>query len=378
MKPYAKQNYDDFAPDAWAHRCGGWVARHPGIWTRLGNVETRVFADALQDIRVERPIYVSGLARAGTTILLEALARHRNIATHRYRDYPFVFTPLWWNGFLGRLPRGEAQAIERSHRDGIRVTPESPEAFEEMLWMAFFPDAHNPATSQGLNGDISHARFERFYNEHIRKLLFLRHAKRYLAKGNYNLTRLEYLLKLFPTARFVIAVREPVAHIASLMKQHALFCAAEKAHPRALAYMRRVGHFEFGLDRRPVNAGDDEAIAAVEHCWQGGREVEGWARYWTHLYGYVADRLAASARLREAVGVIRYEDLCREPEKTLAELFDHCGLQNAQPLIAHAAPTIRAPTYYAPSFDAEDMATIARFTGPTRERLGYGTSADSA
>ncbi len=371
MNDHMQEGYEDFEPDGWAHLFGGLIARHPRFWIRLGNMETRVFAESLQDVRVGQPIYVSGLARAGTTILLEALADHPDAATHRYRDYPPVFTPCWWNGFLDKLPRKEEKAVERSHRDGIRVTPESPEAFEEMLWVAFFPAAHNTTANQVLVAETANPEFEAFYRDHIRKLLMLRKASRYLAKGNYNLTRCEYLLKLFPDARFVIAVRDPAWHIASLMKQHALFCAAEKEHPRALAYMRRVGHFEFGLDRRPINAGDSAVAAAVEHCWKEGREVEGWARYWNHLYGYVADSLEANAALRDAVLVVRYEDLCREPRATLAALFAHCRLGDADEQIARMAETIRFPSYYDPRFDAEELATIARHTEATARRFGY-------
>lgn len=377
MSASVRDEYAEFEPDAWSHVLGGLVARHPRGWIRLGNLETRVVADAVADLRVERPIYVSGLARAGTTILLEALADHSDTATHRYRDYPFVFTPCWWNRFLDRMPRRETPAIERSHRDGIRITPESPEAFEEMLWMAFFPDAHDSGKSQVLDGKTANPEFEAFYFEHIRKLLLLRGAGRYLAKGNYNLTRLEYLLKLFPEARFVVALREPRWHIASLAKQHALFCAAEKAHPRALAYMRRVGHFEFGLDRRPINAGNAAATVEVQARWREGREIEGWARYWADLYGHIADRLEANAALREAALVVRYEDLCREPRETLVALFEHCRLGDAEEPVARMADGIHFPSYYDPRFDAEELATIARHTEGTARRFGYESFADA-
>src|SRR3546814_17233582 len=116
-----------------------------------------------------------------------------------------------------------------------------------------------PRRSNILDGEASHPGFEAFYRSHIRKLLLLRGGARYLAKGNYNILRLEYLLRLFPDARFVIPVREPAWHIASLMKQHALFCAGERRHPKALRYMQRVGHFQFGLAPRPATTADQEA-----------------------------------------------------------------------------------------------------------------------
>src|SRR3546814_11516245 len=106
----------------------------------------------------------------------------------------------------------------------------------------------------------------------MRKLLWVRRRPRYLSKANYNVTRMEYLLKLFPDARFVLPLRDPAAHIASLMKQQRLFCEGERRHPAALEHMRRIGHFAFGLDRRPINVGDG-AIGEVLQAFESGDEI---------------------------------------------------------------------------------------------------------
>lgn len=359
----------------WMDRLGGFIERRRALWIRLGNFETRMLADALAPIRIEAPIYVAGLARSGSTILLEMLAAHRDTAAHRYRDYPPVFTPYFWNWFLDRVPRQETPAAERTHGDGIAVTPESPEAFEEVLWMAFFPGLHDPARNAVLDERTENAAFEAFYRDHIRKLLKVRGGARYLSKGNYNLTRLGYLLKLFPDARFVIPVREPAWHIASLMKQHALFSEGERRHPAALRHLRRVGHFEFGLDRRAVNAGDGAAVAAIEAAWGRGEEVEGWARYWAHLHAHLADRLEADARLRAASLVLRFEDLCAAPRESIRRVFDHCRLALADDVLDGLASRIRFPTYYAPRFTAGERRTIERHTAATAARFGYAGKA---
>ena len=89
--------------------------------------------------------------------------------------------------------------------------------------MAFFSTLHDPGSSAVLNGETNNKEFANFYKDHIRKLLLLRGGRRYLSKANYNLTRLGYLLKLFPDARFLLPVRDPVWHIASLMRQHQRF-----------------------------------------------------------------------------------------------------------------------------------------------------------
>lgn len=364
-----KQAAEAFAVSGWMHALSGLVERHPRFWIRLGRLETALLRERLSGVEIRAPIYVAGLARSGSTMLLEVLARHPDCASHRYEDFPLIHIPWLWQQFLRRVPRRPARAHERAHADGILITPHSPEAFEEVLWMAFFPWLHDPGCSAWLGADFAAAEFEQYYRMHLRKLLLSRGAARYLCKANYQLTRLEYLLRLFPDARFVVPVRDPAWQIASLAKQHRLFCDLERAQPRTLAHMRRVGHFEFGLDRRAVNPGDTAAAREVMTLWARGEETAGWARYWALVYGALAAALAQHPRLRAATLVVRYQDLCNRPRETLRRLFHHCRLQAAEALIAACAPLLRFPTYYQPEFSAGERSLIAAITEPTRRAL---------
>ena len=341
------------------------------VWVALGGMESDLLDASLAGVRIENPVYVTGLARSGTTILLEFLATLDGVATHRYRDFPPVYTPWLWNRLVDSLPKKSGAAVERTHLDGIMVTPESPEAFEEVLWMTFFPRAHDPSVSNVLGGDAANARFERFYADHIRKLLLVRKGARYVAKGNYNVTRMGYIRKIMPGARFVLAVREPAAHIASLMKQHALFCEGERRNPRVLAHMRRVGHFEFGLDLRPINTGDAEATAEIVRLWERGEDVRAWARYWSRIYRFVADALAADEGLGEAVTVVRFEDFCRNPGETMAAIAGHCRFDGAGEAVRRFAGGVHAPTYYTPKFSDQELAIIHAETAEVAARFGY-------
>jgi hypothetical protein len=354
----------------WLDFWGGFVRRRERLMLRLGDLESRLLAAELRAVAIDRPIYVSGLARSGSTMLLEILASHPDVVSHRYSDFPPIYTPFWWNWLLARMARRPMAPVERTHRDGIMVTPDSPEAMEEVLWMTFFPEAHDPSRSNVLDRDTTNAGFERFYADHIRKLLLVRGGRRYLAKGNYNVTRLGYIQKLFADARFVIPVRQPAAHVASLIKQHRLFCRGETRNRSVLEHMRRVGHFEFGLDRRPLNTGDT-GVDAILALWQSGEEVRGWARYWAQIYGFVADQLQADSRLREACHVVRFEDLCAAPADTIGAMLAHCRLPDPQPVVAAFAPRVEAPKYYEPDFSTAETAIIAAETQATAQRFGY-------
>lgn len=359
----------DFEVAGWVDRLGGHIERHPKFWIRLGDLESRFLRDDLSAMRIEAPIYVAGLARSGSTFLLEALASHEDTVTHRYKDFPPVFTPYWWNRFLGFMPRKEAAPAERAHKDGIVITEESPEAFEEALWMAFFPKMHDPRASAMLTRDDESATFEAFYRDHIKKLLAVRGGKRYLSKGNYNLTRLAFLQRMFDDARFVLPIRAPAWHIASLIKQHRLFKEGLVDNRRALDHMRRVGHFEFGPDRRPIHVGDDQAIDVIQDLWARGNEVEGQARYWAHLHGRIADQLETDDKLRDAVLIVGYEDLCAAPKPMVKRLFAHCRLEISEDKVDEIAARVQFPGYYQPDFSEAERAMIDDITSPVAERF---------
>jgi Sulfotransferase family len=354
----------------WTDKLSGLQARYPGFWIGLGNLESRVLSDRLADIRIEKPIYIAGLARSGTTILLELLSLHPQLSGHRYRDFPPILAPWFWNWFVDRAGGRDKAASERAYGDGIEVTPESPEAFEEVIWMAFFDKLHDPDVSAVLTAATGNRDFEEFYRDHIRKMLLIRGGSRYLSKGNYNVTRLAYLLKLFPDAKFVLQIRDPVWHIASLMQQHERFCREHKRDVRLQRHMSRSGHFEFGLDRRPVNSGDTSVTAEVRKLWAEGREIEGWALYWKDLYGHVADALKADDALRRATLVVNYEALCSKPEQVMTAVVAHCELPPGEiDLVAEGVRRIRHPSYYEPAFSQEEIALIETVTGPVTGRL---------
>jgi hypothetical protein len=326
-------------------------------------------SDVIQHISIDKPIFVAGLARSGSTILLETLAAYRGVATQRYRDFPFLFTPIWWNRFLDRAPRRSASLQPRVHADGILVSSESPEALEEPLWRTFFPENHVRGTSHVLDAGTSHPRFESFYRNHLRKVLSIRGGDRYLCKGNYHVARLEYLLQLFPDARFIVPIRTPRSHVASLMKQHRLFTSGETRHPRSLAQMRACGHFEFGLDRRVIDFGIPEIVSSIEQMWRYGEEARGWACYWSQVYGYLADRFDECRALRDATELVWYDELCSRPIETLRRLEFHCELPGDERQRTWLAARLHEPTYYRPNFSPAEEAAIESETWRVMRRL---------
>ncbi len=348
---------------------GCFTKRHPVLMRKLGNLETRVLASQFELPDIHQPVFITALARAGTTILLEMLAQHPHAVSHRYRDFPLLDIPYWWNWFLDVSSRKKIEPVERYHKDRIKITYDSPEAMEEILWMSAFPETHNPDVSNLLGTQTDYPEFERYLKDHIRKLLYLRGGKRYICKGNYNFLRLPYLHKLFPDARFIIPVRQPENHIASLHKQHQLLCNREQADSGALTYMQLAGHFEFGLDRRPANINNAEAVKLIQQYWKKGQELSGWALYWSELYSFLANQLEQDTALREHTCVVHYEQLCSDSRTELKRIYDHSCLEMPDTEINRQAAGLSLPEYYKSGFTDSQVREIRRITDTAFTRI---------
>ena len=359
---------DAFHVGTGTHLLSGLFSNYPRFWKRISRWETKLLQSELEPISIDRPIYVTGLARSGTTLLLEILASHPEVATHQYRDFPGLLIPTWWS--KSQAGSGSATPTERAHGDRLMVTPSSPEAMEEMLWMACLENLHDPQHNQVLDGSQRFSEFDRIYIDHLRKLLLVRKRSRYASKGNYNLTRLGYLKSLFPEARFLVPIREPVGHIASLMKQDTLFRAAQARHPRAVTHLQRVGHFEFGIDLRLINVGDTDTVNSIFELWDAGQTVRGWARYWAMIYGWLHRYLQQEPEIAAATHIVRYDELCDCPERQLVDLLGFVELED-DGLIDQWAPEISSPSYYKSGFTEQDLEIIALETDSVASDFGW-------
>lgn len=343
----------------------------PWLMRRGAAFESRLLRRRLDAIQIDRPVFVTGLARSGTTMLLELLSQAHGVATHRYRDFPFLMMPYLWNHFVNVFgARGDS--VQRPHQDGISITPESPEAFEEPIWQRFFSDAHQSTHSHVLNEDRRNKAFDGVFVDHLRKMLLIRNGARYLSKGNYNVTRLEYLGSLFPDARLVVPLRHPVTHVASLVRQHELFCEYSRQDRRVPHYLTAAGHFEFGPQRVPisVNGSAEKTLAA----WEAGDEHKGYALQWAAVYGYVLELLKQSRELADRIIVVRYEDICDDPRGEVSRVLEHVGLVDEGTAILDKLDHIKRSSRHATDHDATTQA-VWEVTRDVATAFGYEPTA---
>jgi hypothetical protein len=229
----------------------------------------------------DRHVFVSGMARSGTTILLNAIYETGEFASLTYQDMPFILSPNIWSKLHKNSTIIDKQ--ERAHSDGIKIDTNSPEAFEEIFWKTFKddqPDTYNE--------------FENFIN-----LLSLKYKKhRYLSKNNQNIRRLDYLIENFPNSKIIIPFREPLQHSFSLFYQHKKFCSMQKNDKFIKKYMFWIGHSEFGLDYMPQY---EEGLRCSDFD-----NINHWLEQWFLSYSSLTHLLN-----NPQVLFVCYEDLCK-------------------------------------------------------------------
>lgn len=245
------------------------------------DLEDLIDAGAIARVDMQPPIFITALPRAGTTVLLNALHELPGIATHRYRDMPFVTAPLLWSRLSRRFQESE-QLRERAHGDGLMIGYDSPESFEEILWRLFWPNKYQTDRILLWHGDDLNSDADVFFQRHFRKLVLLRcnGRGRYLSKNNGNIARLDLLPRMFPDAKIIVPLRDPLEHAASLLRQHRNFLEQHHRDPFVQRYMRDVGHYEFGALHRPLHFDGFNAITDG----LTPDDPDYWLSYWLAAY----------------------------------------------------------------------------------------------
>jgi len=348
------------------------------LFVGLGNIESRMLARSLATQAVDRPVYICGLPRAGTTITLQMLSEHPDVATHKYADFLMPYMPWVWNKVFPMIPvNAMKEPVARIHRDRIQVTRDSAEMGEEILWEHFFPFIHDEKNYSVLDSSTSNRNFERFYSEHLRKLAIVRDRNRYVSKAIMCVVRMQYLRKMFPDARFLLYIRNPFDHVASIIKQDRIWKEIEESDPRQIEIIELTGHHEFGPNMMMANVGRPEELHEIRRLFDEGKWAISRARYWAYVYGFVAQQLQADPGLARAVCLVRYEDLCSDSGATIDRILAHTGLAPEKFAAAREAYTkkLSLPDYYKPSFDAAEIAEITSLTGSVAEHFGYDVGA---
>ena len=312
--------------ERWLH----WLALEPAVVRHLAFDLERQFAlpkrpaqASASTNRAADPsdgaVYVCGLARSGTTMLLRILDEIDDFRSLIYRDMPFVLAPNLWKQ-ITRYGQKRSVTAERAHGDGILVDFDSPEGFEEVFWRTFSTQTSNsnclaaaPPSAEALANFADYRAL--VANPRTEPVPANGILRRYLSKNNNNLLRLPSLCA-DPTATVLLVYRNPVATARSLHRQHQRFCAAQTENRFTRRYMNWLVHHEFGLDHLPfcfAVSGMDSSLKPDDPNY--------WLDYWNAVYSYVL----AQKDLR--LHLVNHDALCVMPSQMFGAIFEVLGVQ---------------------------------------------------
>lgn len=278
-------------------------------------------------VRNGNHVFIAGLARAGTTVVMRRFHSTREFGSLTYRDMPFVLAPGTWT-MLSKGSRVAGMRVERAHGDGLEVDVDSPESFDEVFWRIFCGDDYirPDCLVPHVPDDESLDKFRIF----VAAILQSREGKptRYLSKTNNSILRLPALRQAFPKALIIVPFRDPMQHAFSLLRQHRRFSLVQQENPFVGKYMRWLGHHEFGLDHRPF-------------VFEGARpqgapgDLDYWLELWCATYG------ALLKRHSDIVTFVSFDRLCAETGKVWASLAQKAGLPTEISAAEKLVPVLR-------------------------------------
>ncbi|UCH39226.1 MAG: sulfotransferase [Gammaproteobacteria bacterium] len=220
-------------------------------------------------------VFIAGLARAGSTALLDTLYNSGGFASTTYAMMPFVMAPSIAR-LIARLPRAAVAPAERAHGDAIEVGLDSPEALDGVFWNTFFAQDGDSIQPRDVPPGIL-----REYAMFIENLLLDADAGRYLSKMNQGLDRLGSLAAYFEQSVFLVPFRDPLQQALSLKRQHEHFSHLSGYEKK---YFDWLEHHEFGALHRRFSA---ETVPTGPAAYAAS-DLNYWLRQWYDGYTYLS------------------------------------------------------------------------------------------
>ena len=295
----------------------------------LADIEEIIFRNQIACHELDRPLFVTALPRAGTTLLLEVCVASGEFASHTYRNMPFVLIPMLWNRLSEGFRRSDVP-MERAHGDGMLISVDSPEALEESVWIAFWPDRYKRDRIMPWREEED-GTFRAFLENHFKKIVALSAPegngmaalpstpRRYVSKNNLNIARITWLARNFRDALFLIPFREPNSALRISAPPASKLPRDPSTRPLRKAVHGGDRTFRFRRNLRPVDF--DGWLRQFEASRPGKNELLGRV-----LAGPPIARL--SKRQRERVRFLNYDGFRAHPLLGLERVANFIDVEN--------------------------------------------------
>ena len=277
-------------------------------------------------------VFITGLARSGTTALLNKIFSSGEVSSLLYKYMPFILSPKIAKLYSKLVNKNHIQTKSRAHNDGIKININSPECLDEVFWIKTNQNIENEKlTVKAISDDILRA------YSYLINSFSLNNKKIMLIKNNNNHLRLEYLAEFFKDSVFFVMFRDPISQASSLLSQHLNFLKLQKKDPFILEYMNLIGHFEFGTNAIPFIYPTDQE----EWYFKNDKTtIDYWIKQWIHSYQWI---LKSNILLKKNIHLISYEDLCNHKSlyKKICDLIKVSNMNTGLPFTcANIRPSV--------------------------------------
>ncbi len=297
-----KKDYSD-----WSVLLHQLILDNYNISASLFWLEKKIFNKKIKTID-EKFIIVSGLARAGTTALTNALYKSNKFHSLSYANMPFLISPNLWRIFY--KPK-RVKLKQRAHGDKVMFGYNTIEALEEYFFKTQLNDSYIDEHTLDQHS-LKHETYDNYLN--YQKLIdFEKKGTTYLAKNNNMILRYVSMRQLNKKFKLIVLFREPLDHAKSLMKQHQRFSKLQINNTFTLEYMNWLAHHEFGLNHKVFNLGQ---VALVNKY--NPEQFEYWVAIWINYYSTILQHIDDPNLI-----LIDYSDFLDHPRKLLLELQKH-------------------------------------------------------
>jgi hypothetical protein len=241
--------------------------------------------------KVQSPVFVIGCGRSGTTLVFDLLKRHPSLVPTT--GHPDGEDHVGWIVHGGALIAGLANP-----------TPGDIGHVGHELCLHM--------TENDVNDD-RRASMHRYYGDEV---LGGHNSRRVVNKCPHLANKLRYVRAIFPDARFVHIVREPVAMVASWVK-------VMQAVPGLTLYWPDSPNPCFWVFRTQGLSGSSGIFQREDRFYPGGGLLR-LADYWAEVNRNIPRQLDDT---RDKLLSIRYEDLIADPQAMLSRVTEFCDLQ---------------------------------------------------
>ncbi|MDX2272693.1 MAG: sulfotransferase [Cyanobacteriota bacterium] len=323
----------------------------PLVEAPLAAIEQLFYSQNLEDIPINKPIFIVGCHRSGTTVLYEAIAQHPEMVFLTNASNLLPRIPIVSNT-IGKWLELDEVVQERFLQDGIPFTYATPNEGIR-IWEFCAPEGGDYC----LDETYDNPDMEKYLKYTIRKHLKYFSGKRFINKNPDNSVRIRYLNKLFPDAYFINIIRDGRAVCSSLLK------------------VRQIAEQFFGPDHRHAKSGVKvKAWADIEAAWESD-PISSIGMLWREVVETVErDRQVISPdRYLE----LRYEDFVTEPLAYLQKIANFSQLTwdpHIETIFQKEASKLKMDgrnDAWKKRLSSDDVERLLAIIGPKMQAYGY-------